>query len=114
MRISDWSSDVCSSDLIKTAVVTHPPANPPTLTAPATDNNGAFTVSWTSVSTATNYRLEQRKDSCAWSQIYSGTGLSKAVSGLANGAYRYRVSSCNTGGRLAYPARERTGAGKGK
>src|SRR3546814_14514788 len=62
----------CSA--IKTAVVTHPPANPPTLTAPATDNNGAFTVSWTSVSTATNYRLEQRKDSGAWSQIYSEIG----------------------------------------
>src|SRR3546814_1903980 len=108
LRISDWSSDVCSSDLCsaysasKTTVVTHPPAGPPTLTAPATDNNGAFTVSWTGVSTATNYRLEQRKDSGAWSQIYSGTGLGKAVSGLANGAYGYRVRACNAGGCSAY------------
>src|SRR3546814_15939327 len=28
MRISDWSSDVCSSDLGRTHTVTYPPASP--------------------------------------------------------------------------------------
>ena len=37
-----------------TLVVTHPPANAPTLTAPASNNTGSFYVSWTAVSTATS------------------------------------------------------------
>jgi hypothetical protein len=87
----------CSSySASKTTVVTHPPAAP-SLTAPAADNNGAFTVSWGAVSTSTSYRLEQQKNGGAWGQIYSGTALSKAVSGLTNGTYGYRARACNTG-----------------
>src|SRR5690606_24610225 len=88
---------------IKTTVVTHPPGMP-TVTAPAADNNGAFTVSWSSASTATSYRLDPRKDRGAWDQVYSGTALSKAVSGLTNGSYGYRARACNEGGCSAYSA----------
>ncbi|MGY0799868.1 hypothetical protein ACW7G0_12545 [Lysobacter sp. A286] len=95
----------CSSySAIKTTVVTLPPASAPTVTAPSASNNGAFTVSWTAVGTATNYRLEQQKDSGSWSQIYSGTARSKAVSGLVNGSYGYRARACNVGGCGGYSA----------
>ncbi|MDQ3287144.1 MAG: DUF6531 domain-containing protein [Pseudomonadota bacterium] len=87
----------------KATLVTHPPGTP-TVTAPSTDNDGAFAVSWGSVSTATDYRLEQRKDGSAWSQIYSGTGLSHSISGLTNGTYDYRARACNAGGCSAYSA----------
>src|SRR3546814_11031760 len=81
-----------------------PPGNPPTLTVPATDNNGAFTASWTSVGTSTGYHLRQRKDGGAWSEIYGGAALGKAVSGLTAGTYDYQVKACNGGGCSAYSA----------
>src|SRR3546814_18554834 len=81
MRISDWSSDVCSSDL-----------------------NGAFAVSWTSVSAATRYELQQRKDGGSWSVAYNSSGLGKTTSGLSNGSYEYRVRACNAGGCAAFSA----------
>src|SRR5690606_5719203 len=83
---------------------TLPPASAPTVTAPATSTSGAFSVSWTAVGTATNYRLEQRKDSGSWSQIYSGSASSKAVSSLGNGSYGYRARACNVGGCGSYSA----------
>ena len=93
-----------SYSAIQTTVVTLPPASAPTVTAPSASNSGAFTVSWTAVGTATNYRLEQRKDSGSWTQIYSGTALTKAVSGLVNGSYGYRARACNVGGCGSYSA----------
>ncbi|MBA2237093.1 MAG: RHS repeat protein, partial [Lysobacter sp.] len=61
-------------------VSTSPPTGVPTLTTPATDNDGAFTISWTSVSTATSYEVRQRKDGGAWSTVYNSSGLSQGVS----------------------------------
>ncbi len=99
----------CSAySAVETTVVTHPPGSTPTITAPPTDSNGAFTVSWTGVSTATSYRLEQRKDGGSWSQIYNGASLSKAVSGLSNGTYEYRARACNAGGCGGYSAADAT------
>lgn len=106
----DYRARACNVDgcsgysAIDTTVVTHPPGNAPAVTTPTADNNGAFSVGWSSVSTATSYRLEQRKNGGSWSQIYSGTGRSKAVSGLGNGSYAYRARACNTGGCGAYSA----------
>ena len=72
------------------------------LTAPATNSTGGFTVTWTSVTTATRYELQQRKDSGSWNKIHDAAGRSKAVSGLANGSYGYRVRACNAGGCGGY------------
>src|SRR3546814_16622400 len=53
----------CSAySAIASTAVTFPPTGLPTLTVPAADNNGAFTVSWTSISLAGRYELQQRKD----------------------------------------------------
>ncbi len=93
---------------IDTTVVTFPPASAPVVTAPATDGDGGFTVSWTSVTSATEYRLEQRKDSGAWTQVHAGTATSKTVSGLADGSYGYRARACNAGGCSAYSAIDTT------
>lgn len=87
-----------------TTVVTLPPSNVPTVAVPATDADGAFTVYWSSVSTATRYEVDQRKDGGAWGQIYNGSNLSQAVAGLANGSYDYRARSCNAGGCGGYSA----------
>lgn len=92
-----------SYSAIATTVVTLPPGSPPAVTTPASAG-GAFTVSWTAVATATSYRLEQRKGSGAWAQIYSGTGRSRALSGLTNGKYQFRARACNASGCSGYSA----------
>ena len=105
-RVTACNEIGCSSySAIETTVVTHPPAMP-TLTVPAADNNGAFTATWSSVSTATRYDLVQRKDGGSWVVAYSGNLLSKAFSGLTNGTYDHQARACNAGGCSAYTAVE--------
>lgn len=89
---------------LRTTVVTLPPGSAPAVSAPASSNTGAFAVSWSAVATATSYRLEQSKDGGTWSQIHAAGGTSKAVSGLGNGSYRFRVRACNAGGCSGYSA----------
>jgi hypothetical protein len=50
-RVRACNTGGCSAfSALKTTVVTLPPSSAPTLTAPATNNTGSYTVSWTSVS----------------------------------------------------------------
>jgi YD repeat-containing protein len=78
------------SAIATTAVVT----GVPTLTAPASSTSGSYTVSWTAVTAAARYELEQRKDGGSWSKVHDAAVISKALSGLANGIYEYRVRAC--------------------
>lgn len=94
---SAWSA-------IKTTVVTLPPEGVPTLTAPASNTTGSYTVSWTAVTAATRYELDQRKDGGAWSTIHNASGTSKALNAQTNGSYDYRVRACSDGGCAAYSA----------
>ena len=84
---SSWSSS------ITVTVASPPPA--PTVSGPTTDYNGAYSVSWSAVTNASTYRLEERVGSGAWSQIYSGSGLSRTISGKSAGSYSYRARGCN-------------------
>lgn len=72
------------------------------LTAPSTKTSGSYTVSWTAASAATSYRLEERVNSGSWSQIYSGSSRSKAISGKGTATYSYRVRACNADGCGVY------------
>jgi YD repeat-containing protein len=104
-RVRACNDGGCASfSSTQTTQVTLPPTGVPTLTAPATSNNGSYTVSWTSVSAATRYELQQRKDGGSWSTIHNASGTSKAVSGLGNGTYDYQVRACNDGGCAAFSA----------
>src|SRR3546814_8057730 len=47
---------------IEQTAVMMPPGNPPTLTVPATDNNGAFTASWSRVGTSTGRSEEHTSE----------------------------------------------------
>lgn len=79
--------------------VTIPPASAPSLTVPSTSSTGGYTVSWTAVSGASTYALQEKKNSGSWSTPYSGSSRSKAFSGKTNGAnYSYRVRAHNAGG----------------
>jgi len=88
---------------IKVTTVSIVPGIPSSISAPSSDNDGSFSVSWGSSSgTVTSYKLEQQLNSGSWSQIYSGTSLSQSVSGLTDGTYRYRVRACNSSGCSGY------------
>src|SRR3546814_15589553 len=82
MRISDWSSDVCSSDLI--------------LFVPTGSSNGNYTVSWSTVSGATRYRLDEKVETGSWSQILEGSATDLEFYARAPGSYSYRVRACGT------------------
>ena len=66
----------------------------PTLTVPKTDMDGSYAASWTSVSGATSYELEEKTGSGSFANIYSGSGTSRNVTGKADGSYSYRVRAC--------------------
>jgi hypothetical protein len=61
------------------------------------DGDGNYTVSWSSVSDATSYTL-QEDDNPSFSSpitVYSGPSTSKGISGKSPGTYYYRVRASN-------------------
>jgi YD repeat-containing protein len=89
----------CSSWRASSAVtVTIPPASAPTLSAPANSSTGGYTVSWTGVSGATSYTLQEQVNGGGWSTIQTSSATSRAISGKGNGTYGYHVQACNAGG----------------
>ena len=57
--------------------VAYTPANPPVLVLPDNAKLGnTITISWNSVTDATNYILQRKVDGGEWTQIYSGAELS--------------------------------------
>lgn len=96
---------VCSAySAAKTVTVTLPPTAVPVLTVPGQGLNGSYTVSWTSVSAATSYQLQERLGSGSWTTVHDGAATSKAISGKAAGSWGYQVRACNVGGCAAWSA----------
>jgi hypothetical protein len=80
-------------------VVTHPPTGVPTLSVPGNSTSGSYAISWTAVSTATSYTLQESTNGgSTWSTTQSNGGTSWSTSGRGNGSYSYRVQACNVGG----------------
>ena len=88
---SGWSATVSVTVLL-------PPATAPTLTVPATSSNGAYSVTWAAVGTATSYTLQQQINGGAWSTVQSSAATSLAISGEGSGTYAYQVQACDAGG----------------
>lgn len=87
-------------------------ADVPFVTAPATAQTGAsYTVSWTAVTGATGYELQEQAGSGAWTTIASGMTLSRAVSHTAAGTFHYQVRACGVGGCGAWSAQATTVVG---
>jgi len=73
--------------------VYYPPGSAPGISAPAQSLGGSYTVSWSGISNATSYRLEENGVI-----VINGAQLSQAFSGKATGNYAYRVQACNGAG----------------
>ncbi len=98
-QVQACNASGCSAYKASSAVtVTIPPASAPTLTVPATSSSGSYTTSWTAVTGATSYTLQERVGGGSWATIQASSARSKAISGKGNGSYGYRVQACNAGG----------------
>ncbi len=76
------------------------PSTPDSITYPATDSDGIFTVGWTSASGATSYTLEQSTSATFSSPttVYAGASTSYSQTGLGSGTYYFRVRAANSCG----------------
>lgn len=90
-----------------TLIVTHPPASAPTLTGPASNNTGSYSLSWTAVAATTSYVLQEQVNGGAWATVQSNGSISWSTS-RGNGTYGYRVEACNAGGCSALSTTQTT------
>ncbi|MBB6243640.1 YD repeat-containing protein [Rhodanobacter sp. MP1X3] len=74
------------------------PTTAPTLTVPATSTTGAYTVTWTTVSGATRYIVQEQANGGGAVIVANGAATSWGASGKANGTYAYQVKACNSTG----------------
>lgn len=81
-----------------------PPATPAMTAPPQNNYGGNYSAAWGSVPGATSYRLEEKRDSGAWAEIYNAAGTSLALSKNLSATFSYRVRACNTAGCSAYSA----------
>lgn len=73
-------------------------AGAPTLAVPASTKLSSYTVSWSAVSGATSYLLQEQVNGGGWATVQNSAALSWGASGKSNSAYGYRVEACNSSG----------------
>lgn len=82
-----------------TVVVAWPPIPAaPSISVPARNYSGSYTVSWNAVTNATTYPLYQSVNGGSWSLVQNNASTSWSVSGEGNGQYSYFVGSCDMSG----------------
>ncbi|WP_179957848.1 FG-GAP-like repeat-containing protein [Exilibacterium tricleocarpae] len=107
------SSFTACSDWRSSAVVTVSQPAAPTLTTPAVDADGVYTVTWTASTGAASYTLQRRFNNSGWSTLQNNGNTAWSEQGLANGQYDYRVRACSSLGCSAYSAIKETYVGQG-
>lgn len=112
----DWSYQVRGCNVvdcgpfsaIASVNVVLAPTSTPTLTAPASNYTGSFSLSWTAVSTAARYELEERLGTGAWNNVHNAAATTKALAGRTAGSWTYRVRGCNDAGCAPFSAIQST------
>ncbi len=99
-RVRACNETGCSSySATKSVVVLHIPGTPGSISGPATDTDGSFSVSWgTSTGSVASYKLQERINSGSWSTIQNTAATSKTFSSKPDNRYDYRVQACNGSG----------------
>lgn len=106
-RVNACNTDGCSSYTTAQTTAVYiplPPTTPGAISGPATDDDGAYGITWgASANDVTAYHLE-RDSGGGWLEIYTGLALTLNETGLADGVYQYRVNACNGDGCSGYTA----------
>ena len=98
-RVKACNSVGCSAySAVQTVEVIAPPISAPTLTVPANGYGGSYTVSWSTVSGAARYELEENLNAGTWTNIVNSSATSVTRNSLPAGTYGYRVRACNVAG----------------
>ena len=98
-QVQACNASGCSAYIGSSAVaVTVPPASAPNLSVPGTSGSGSYVVSWSGVSGATSYTLQEQVNGGSWAVVQTSSATSKAISGKSNGTYGYKVQACNVSG----------------
>lgn len=102
-RISACNAAGCGpqSAVVITQVI-QPPASAPVLSVPFQSLDGTYPISWSSVGSATSYRLEENANSNGWTQILESESVTTTLVGKGYGGYSYRVRACNAAGCSPY------------
>jgi len=74
------------------------PAAAPSLSVPSSSTNGNYSVSWTTVSGAADYELQEQLNGGSWAIVQRSAANGWSASGKTNGTYGYRVQACNASG----------------
>ena len=77
------------------------PDGAPAISAPAVGLNGSYVVSWSQVTGAADYVLEEQSGG-TWAPVYSGALRSLSINGKPAGTHRYRAKACNPQGCSGY------------
>lgn len=96
-QYSSWSQVVYVD-----VYITDVPSGTPSLSAPASDSDGTFIVSWGSVSGASKYQLQRRLNSGGWSTVQNNSNTNYTNTNLSAGSYSFRVRACNSVGCASY------------
>lgn len=96
-QYSSWSQVVYVD-----VYITDVPSSTPYLSAPASDSDGTFIVSWGTVSGASKYQLQRRLNSGGWSTVQNNSNTNYTNSNLSTGSYSFRVRACNSVGCTSY------------
>lgn len=78
------------------------PASAPVITVPAGSASGGYTVSWSAIGGAVEYRLEEQINGGGWTQIHNEGATQRGFGGRGSATYGYRVRACNLAGCSGY------------
>jgi hypothetical protein len=81
-----------------------PPSSPYLYSISNSDRDGSYSLSWSSVTGADSYQLQEQKYGGSWNTIYTGTNTSKSRSAQSAGTWCYRVRASNTAGDSPWSA----------
>lgn len=98
-RVKGCNANGCGGYATSGAVsVTVPPSGAPSISVPGVSNNGAWTVSWTTVAGATSYYLSENVNGAGWAAAQINANTSWSTNNRGDGSYSYVVAACNAGG----------------
>jgi len=86
------------SNAVTVTIASGVPAAPSSISGPAMNVTGNFTVSWSASTGATRYELWQSVFGGAFTKVYDGPSTSKVFSNKPNGEYDYKAKACSVAG----------------